>query len=101
MVTRVAMASFSYYPADVRPRREAEALVEAGMSVDVICLRDDTEAQKEEVKGVCVHRLGLHDSIPRHHRRKSHHWRGERRHARRPTEHHCCRQPRQNPKMYR
>jgi hypothetical protein len=32
---RIASVLFSYYPADPRPRREAEALVEAGMSVDV------------------------------------------------------------------
>jgi glycosyltransferase involved in cell wall biosynthesis len=40
-------------------RRAAEALVEAGMDVDVICLRDISEQKKEIVNGVEVHRLPL------------------------------------------
>jgi glycosyltransferase involved in cell wall biosynthesis len=55
----VAMVVFSYYPLDTRVRREAEALVEAGMSVDVICLKDDGELPKETVNGVSVHRINL------------------------------------------
>ena len=43
MKFKVAMIVFSYYPADPRVRREADALVEAGMLVDVICLRDEFE----------------------------------------------------------
>jgi glycosyltransferase involved in cell wall biosynthesis len=48
---------FSFYPADVRVRREAEALVEAGWAVDVLCLRRNREKQEEEVNGVRVFRL--------------------------------------------
>ncbi len=51
------MVVFSYYPADPRPRREAEALVSAGIAVDIICLRNDDEAKKELVNGVQVYRL--------------------------------------------
>lgn len=58
-VTRIAMVVFSYYPSDTRVRREAEALVEAGMSVDVICLRWHREPTKEIINGVCVYRLAL------------------------------------------
>ena len=36
------MVSFSPYPADPRPRRAAEALLKEGMTVDFICLGDDT-----------------------------------------------------------
>ena len=55
---RIASVLFSYYPADPRPRREAEALVEAGMSVDVLCLKDKRgERWEEEVNGIHVLRL--------------------------------------------
>jgi len=36
--SRVAMVVFSYYPLDVRVRRAAEALADAGMRIDVIAL---------------------------------------------------------------
>ena len=53
------MIVFSYYPDDPRPRREAEALVEKGMSVDIICLRKGSEPKREHVNGVKVYRLPL------------------------------------------
>lgn len=40
-------------------RREAEALAEAGMSVDVLCLRKDGESKEEIISGVSVRRLPL------------------------------------------
>ena len=58
-IKRVAMLLFSYYPADPRPRREAEALTSSGISVDVICLRNVDEKSKENVNGVNVYRLPL------------------------------------------
>jgi len=51
------MIVFSYYPADVRVRREAEALIEEGLSVDVFCLRNYLESKKEIINGVNVYRL--------------------------------------------
>lgn len=56
-MVRIASIVFAYYPADPRPRREAEALVEAGMSVDVICLKGDGQQREEETGGVHVYRL--------------------------------------------
>ena len=47
---RVAMVTFSSYPADPRPRRAAAALLNEGMTVDLICLADD-DAPKREVSG--------------------------------------------------
>jgi glycosyltransferase involved in cell wall biosynthesis len=47
------------YPADARVRREAEALIEAGWGVDVVCLRRPGERQRERCAGVEVHRLPL------------------------------------------
>jgi glycosyltransferase involved in cell wall biosynthesis len=57
---RVAMVSFSHYPSDPRPRRAAEALVRAGMAVDVICIRQTwREPRRETCGGVRVVRLPL------------------------------------------
>jgi glycosyltransferase involved in cell wall biosynthesis len=53
------MVTYSPYPADPRVRREAEALAEAGMSVDVICITDGFGSRKECVNGVNVYRLGF------------------------------------------
>jgi glycosyltransferase involved in cell wall biosynthesis len=53
------MVVFSEYPQDARVRREAEALVESGMSVDVICLKNKNAPRREIVEGVHVLRLPL------------------------------------------
>lgn len=51
------MVVHSYYPADPRVRREAEALVGDGWSVDVVCLRSKGELATEDCGGVRVYRL--------------------------------------------
>jgi glycosyltransferase involved in cell wall biosynthesis len=56
-IRRSAMVTYSPYPADPRVRREAEALAEASMSVDVICITDGSGTGKEVVNGVNVYRL--------------------------------------------
>lgn len=57
---RAAVLLYSHYPADPRPRRAAEALVEAGMTVDMICLREkDEEPTCETIAGVNVRRVPL------------------------------------------
>ncbi len=57
---RAAVLLYSHYPADPRPRRAAEALVEAGVEVDLICLREnDDEPASETVGGVSVRRIPL------------------------------------------
>jgi glycosyltransferase involved in cell wall biosynthesis len=54
------MVVFSYYPADPRPRRAAEALVREGMSVELICLRESGgDPKREQVNEVDVHRVRL------------------------------------------
>ena len=60
---RVGMVVFSCYPADPRPRRAAEALVKAGMKVDVI-----SEASKDLPKRVVTNNLDI-TRIPVTHRR--------------------------------
>ena len=53
-----AMVLFSFYPEDPRPRRAAEALISAGMSVDLVCLRESREEAKREVfNGVDIRRV--------------------------------------------
>src|SRR5438093_12511465 len=56
---RHCMIVLSYYPLDIRVRREAEALAEQGHSVDVICRLHDNESRHESVCGITVHRLAI------------------------------------------
>jgi glycosyltransferase involved in cell wall biosynthesis len=57
---RVAVLLYSCYFDDPRPRRAAEAMVEAGMEVDVVCLREnDSEPASEVNNGVNVRRSPL------------------------------------------
>lgn len=52
------MIVHAHFPlGETRVECEALALVNAGYSVDVICLRDHGEIPYEEVKGVGVYRL--------------------------------------------
>lgn len=52
------MVVYAYYPLmETRVQREAEALVEAGYEVDVLCLRDEAERPRERYRGVEIHRL--------------------------------------------
>ena len=57
---RVAVLLFSHYPADPRPRREAEALAAQGANIDLICLRDgDGEPTHETYGNINVRRVRL------------------------------------------
>lgn len=53
------MLVHAYYLRDPRVRREAEALVQAGHSVDVIGLNEGGEAESEVVAGVRLYRCSL------------------------------------------
>ena len=57
---RVAVVVFSHYPSDPRPRRAAEVLVQLGMDVEVVCLRQDKgEPRREVFNGVSIRRISL------------------------------------------
>src|SRR2546428_13411011 len=57
---RHCMVVHSCYPFDeTRVQREAEALVESGFEVDVICLRQDNEPTIERVDSVNIFRLPI------------------------------------------
>ena len=51
------MVVHSYYPDDVRVRRECAALADRGDSVDLICLRKNGERSREEIDNIEVRRL--------------------------------------------
>lgn len=65
---RHCMVVHAYYPlAETRVQRQAEALVEQGYEVDVICIGDKNEPKAEMVRGVQVHRLPIarnHSALP-------------------------------------
>lgn len=48
---RAAVVLYSGFPNDPRPRRELEALLEHGVSVDLICLHEDPNSQRHEQRG--------------------------------------------------
>lgn len=55
---RAAVLLFSYYPADPRPRRAAEAMVHEGVTVDLLCLQSGKdELPREFINGVNVFRV--------------------------------------------
>ena len=57
---RAAVLLYSNYPADPRPRRAAEAMIEAGMEVDLLCLAETKEEPlREVVGGVRVFRIRM------------------------------------------
>jgi len=54
------MVLFSYYPSDPRPRRAAEALADAGMPVDLLCLREGPQdAKVDRLNGVDIRRVPI------------------------------------------
>ena len=57
---RAASVMFSHYPADPRPRRAAEALLDEGMTVEVFCLREnDDQPTRDNFNGVEITRIPL------------------------------------------
>jgi glycosyltransferase involved in cell wall biosynthesis len=53
------MATFSPYPADPRPRRAVDALLEAGMRVDLVCLREPSQSAREKIGGLNILRVPI------------------------------------------
>ncbi len=57
---RVAVLLYSCYPSDPRPRRAAEAMIQEGMLVELICLSESKEEPARSVEnGVAVTRIPL------------------------------------------
>jgi glycosyltransferase involved in cell wall biosynthesis len=55
----VCMPVYSFYPFDPRVRRAAEALLEKGHSVDIICLKEEGDKKTDSFNGVGIHRVSL------------------------------------------
>jgi glycosyltransferase involved in cell wall biosynthesis len=51
------MVAYTQYPQDTRVRREAEALVERGDTVDMLCLQGENEPEHEAYRGVHLTRI--------------------------------------------
>lgn len=58
-MNKTLMIVYSHFPDDERLRREAEALVEAGYEVGVLCLKYANEPKQEKIYGVEVFRLNM------------------------------------------
>jgi len=56
---RIGMISYDWYPFDPRVRRLAEAAVDGGYLVDVICLRQQGEKRYEVSNGIHVYRMPM------------------------------------------
>jgi len=66
---RVCIVRQTYYPRHRNLRRNAEAILSQGFSVDVICLRQKGEKSRETMNGVNIYRLPLEHrrgSVPRY-----------------------------------
>lgn len=59
---KILMVVYSYFPQDVRPRREAEALINSGYTVDIICLRLPDQTKFERIYGVNTYRVNVSKS---------------------------------------
>ncbi|MEX2159795.1 MAG: glycosyltransferase [Dehalococcoidia bacterium] len=59
MSKRVCIVRQSYFPEEAHVRKNVDALVDAGYTVDVICLRAPGEAASEPYRGGTVRRLPL------------------------------------------
>lgn len=56
---RVAMITFSSFPGDPRPRRAVEAFLNEGMSIDLICLTDESTPTREVLGSLNIRRLPI------------------------------------------
>lgn len=59
MSKRVCMIRQNYFPEEAHLRKNVDALTEAGFRVDVICLREQGAAAREDYRGGTVYRLPL------------------------------------------
>lgn len=57
MARKVAMLLNAPYPADIRVKKETDALINAGFEIFLICLRKKNQAPREVVEGINVIRI--------------------------------------------
>ncbi|MGB8030187.1 MAG: glycosyltransferase family 4 protein [Terracidiphilus sp.] len=56
---RAGMVVFSQYPLDPRPRRAADALLQEGVSVDLICEAENGSPRRERIGGLDITRIPI------------------------------------------
>lgn len=56
---RICIIRQWYYPIDPRVRKEAQALVDVGYDIDLICLRKSGEKKRESMSGINIYRLPI------------------------------------------
>jgi glycosyltransferase involved in cell wall biosynthesis len=56
---KVCIVRHGYYPSDPRLKKEAAALVDKGLHVDVVCLKRPEEKARETIAGVRVYRINI------------------------------------------
>jgi hypothetical protein len=56
---KICFVRHGLYPRDRRSRKQTDALIEAGYHVDVICLKGETEALREDIDAVRVYRIPI------------------------------------------
>ena len=55
----ICIVRHGYYPADIRVRKEALALVAKGFKVDIICLKEKNEKRKEVKGNLNIYRVSV------------------------------------------
>jgi glycosyltransferase involved in cell wall biosynthesis len=58
-MARICMVAFTHYSTDARVRREAEALVDHGDAVDVICLKEKGRVETDMLNGVRLFQMPI------------------------------------------
>lgn len=57
MATKVLMLLNAPYPADIRVKKESDALIAAGIEVYLLCLRKKGQVKKEVFEGINIYRI--------------------------------------------
>ena len=57
MKSKVLMLLNAPYPADIRVKKEADALIAAGIEVHLLCLRKKNQASQDTFEGIKLHRI--------------------------------------------
>src|SRR6185503_11191159 len=54
---RILMMLNAPYPADIRVKKEADALIAAGFEIHLLCLRKSNEKTQDKFEGISIHRI--------------------------------------------
>jgi ribonuclease III len=57
LVKKILMFLNAPYPADIRVKKESDALLKAGFEIHLLCLRKKNQAYSEQFEGIHLHRI--------------------------------------------